>query len=242
MHIVKGHDYYDGAGMGVDKSIVFVRTPRDLDPGPFALPPDRDGRQRTRALVFFHTIIAGQVFPGLEERWWRADTAPARELAPDGADHLERRLHYDIDAARAAFERYDRDLTASVPRGCAQWSRRMARADLRRHFEERRDAEWTDHLIDNHVVTGLVSRLAPGTRFDARATVILRADIDTLKELDAPRLMPPAQAHMAIANFISGVLPQSRPMVELSDADRLRKAGFDAKASFRKPARAGKKR
>jgi len=55
-----------------------------------------------------------------------------------------------------------------------------------------------------------------------------------LTELELFRKLDPATAHMRIASFLSGVLPFSRPTVELPDRDRIRKAGFDLKSSFRR--------
>lgn len=57
-----------------------------------------------------------------------------------------------------------------------------------------------------------------------------------LKDFDFVQIMNPFQANQEISMFIGGVLGQAdKPMVEISDKDRLLSKGFDDKWSFRNP-------
>ena len=56
------------------------------------------------------------------------------------------------------------------------------------------------------------------------------------------RKVDASDAHMRISRFISGVLPSRESMVELSDADRLRKAGMDATSFRGRPAKKPRRR
>ena len=59
------------------------------------------------------------------------------------------------------------------------------------------------------------------------------ANHDMLGKLNFATIKPPAEAHMEIANWVGGVLTTTKPMIELSNNDRIEKAGFDKKISFR---------
>ena len=95
MRLIGGHDYYDGAGMGVDTSVVFVRDPArhlaDLPlrtDHPFRVPERSvygDGAERTE-LIPTLILIGGERVPGLEERVTEAWVMSAR-------------FHYDLAAS-----------------------------------------------------------------------------------------------------------------------------------------------
>jgi hypothetical protein len=80
--------------------------------------------------------------------------------------------------------------------------------------------EW---LIDNKVVLGYTI----DNEFVANNC--------NLRNFELYRILPPVQAHQQIYSWISGVLTSSKPMIELSNNNKIVKAGFDTKTSFRHP-------
>lgn len=224
MRLIGGHDYYDGAGMGVDTSVVFVRDPgrrlADLTvrtDHPFQV-PERSSygeiHDRTE-LIPTLILIGGDRVPALEVRMIRNWIHQSRFL-------------YRPDEAQEAI----REARARHP---SRWGgllrRRGFAEEVRAHFEERISPEQTGWLIDNHV-TVLSTWLPPHFREKGVPAQVNHA---CLKELELFRGMDPATAHMRISSFLSGVLPFHREMVEITDRDRIRKAGFDLKRSFRRP-------
>ncbi|PTX52305.1 hypothetical protein IQ03_01095 [Gemmobacter caeni] len=224
MRLIGGHDYYDGAGMGVDTSVVFVRDPArhlaDLPlrtDHPFRVPERSvygDGAERTE-LIPTLILIGGERIPALEERVTEAWV-------------MSSRFHYELAEAEAAILR-------ARARHPSRWGgflrRRSFLEEVRAHFAGRLTQEETGWLISNHV-TVLSTWLPPHWR---EKTVPAQVNHARLTELELFRKLDPATAHMRIASFLSGVLPFSRPTVELPDRDRIRKAGFDLRSSFRKP-------
>jgi hypothetical protein len=224
MRLIGGHDYYDGAGMGVDTSVVFVRDPgrqlADLPvrtDHPFRV-PERcsygEAHDRTD-LIPTLILIGGERVAALESRVTRDWIPRSRFLyRPDEAQ----------GAIREARERHP-----------SRWGgllrRRGFTEEVRAHFEERISPEQTGWLIENHV-TVLSTWLPPHFREKGVPAQVNHA---CLKELELFRAMDPATAHMRISSFLSGVLPFHRETVEITDRDRIRKAGFDLKSSFRRP-------
>jgi len=223
MRLIGGHDYYDGAGMGVDTSVVFVRDPTrhlgDLPlrtDHPFRVPERSvygDGADRTE-LIPTLILIGGERIAALEERVTEAWVASSP-------------FHYCFAEAEGAIGR-------ARLRHPSRWGgilrRRSFPDEVRAHFGGRLTPEETGWLIDQHV-TVLSTWLPPHFR---EKRVPAQVNHARLVELELFRKMDPNTAHMRIAAFISGVLPFSRPLLELSDRDRIRKAGFDLRHSFRK--------
>lgn len=222
MRLIGGHDYYDGAGMGVDTSVVFVRDPArhlfQLETRrnhPFRVPKTLGyggGAERTDLLPTL-ILIGGERVPALEERVTRAWKTASE-------------FHFVFpDALRAVEQARERH-----PSRVSPWGWRGFPDDLRNFFETGIRPEETGWLIDNHV-TVLTTWWPP---FWKEKTVPAQINHACLKELELYKRLDPTTAHMRIAAFISGVLPFQRETVELSDKDRIRKAGFDLKASFRR--------
>jgi hypothetical protein len=80
--------------------------------------------------------------------------------------------------------------------------------------------EW---LIDNKVVLGYTTDNG------------FVANNCNLRNFELYRILPPVQAHQQIYSWISGVLTSSKPMIELNNINKIVKAGFDTKTSFRHP-------
>lgn len=232
MKIIGGHDYYDGAGLGVDETVLFLRKEEIRLDSPFTLPSGVAPPQSRRPfLKFFHVLVGGEVIPGLRER---ADEY--RRRRPDGGLEWvqpDDQLHYDLDSARAAYKRYKE----AVAERRLFSGRRNVDDALRRHFETRATPAWTSWMIENRVITGYVYRERRYDQDTGRYITnhVLEANIDRLADLEFYRVLDPATAHMRIASYIGGVLPSGPATIELSDRSRLLKAGFDDKESFRTP-------
>jgi hypothetical protein len=218
MKIIGGHDYYDGAGYGVDETLVFLRKEQDILETPFYLPEATTHRISARRKLSFHyVLVAGKAFPAIQEY---------REAQNWGEDSTTV-WHYDEDAAQAAL--VDFQNSQDWPKWGVGIFRRLP-DEITRHFRETKNPEWTKWMIENNVVTGLVSRDPNSAR---KAPASATVNIATLKDLQLFRVLDPATIHMEISNYLGGVLPSNPDTVEISDLDKVRKAGFDTKISFR---------
>ena len=83
----------------------------------------------------------------------------------------------------------------------------------------------TSFLIDHRIVTAVV-------RQDGRRTVAT-CNADNLRQVQFFRRLDPASTHQAIAQFVGGVLSNNPKLTPLGNDERLEKAGFDRKTSFR---------
>ena len=227
MRLIGGHDYYDGAGMGVDASMVFVRDPArhliDLPlrtDHPFRVPEPAvytGGSDRTAdrtELIPTLILIGGERVAALEERITEAFC-------------LRSLFHYDLEEAQEAIKRAR--ARHPSPWGLL-WRSRDFPDQLRAFFEASITGEETRWLIDQHV-TVLTTWRPP--LFNKRE-IPIQVNHARLVDLELFRKLDPTTAHMRIASFISGVLPFNRPTLEISDRDRIRKAGFDLRTSFRR--------
>lgn len=223
MKIIGGRDYYDGAGYGVDESIIFVRKQVEYRDTPFRLPrPSTLLRSREVTLSFHYVLAAGKVYPAVQEyRQGHFRNNPGR--APQWIDG-QGIWHYDLEAALKVNAKPDDSVVRLL--GVA----RTLPDEITRHFRENARADWTDWMITNRVITGLVSREDSGRR--ERQTVV-QANLDDLKAIEFYRVLDAATMHMELSNYIGGVLPHGIDMAEISDTDRIRKAGFDTRRSFR---------
>ena len=71
VRIIKGRDYYDGAGHDVYTDIRFVRDRRELAGAPIDVPTVFErhrGQRRDDTLTFFALVVAGEVIPGAIHR------------------------------------------------------------------------------------------------------------------------------------------------------------------------------
>lgn len=224
MRIIGGHDYYDGAGMGVDRGVVFVRDAArhiaDLPvvtDHPFRVPDPASygyGSESTE-LIPTLILIGGERVPALEERRARSWRITSRFI-------------YDArEAQEAVLEARERH-----PSRLRRWRTRSFPDELRAFFEVGIRPEETAWLIDHHVT--VLTTWRPGNWSGREEAVPAQINHACLKEVELYKRIDPATAHMRVSSFVSGVLPFQRETVELSDKDRIRKAGFDLKGSFRK--------
>lgn len=232
MKIIGGHDYYDGAGLGVDETTLFLRREEVRLDAPFTLPASVSPARYSRpCLRFFYVLVGGEVIPGLREQ--RRDFSRRK---PNG--DLERvypadNLHYDLESALAAIARYKKVVAEEK---LISWRRDLTDI-VTQHFKVTEKSDWTDWMIENRVITGYIYRKRSQDPKTGRYQVehVLEANTDQLKELEVYRVLDPATAHMRISNFIGGVLPTGTKTIEIEDRYRLEMAGFHSETSFRMP-------
>lgn len=225
--ISSGHDYYDGAGMGVDETILFVRKDRELLDAPFSVPHAIEFTS-SHYLTFGYILLGGEAFPFVKE------TFPNKNV-DRGGRHLSYeavppQFHFDKESVLQAYEQGKKHATRRYF-GYASSSV----DNITRHFTQAPGKEATDWMIENRVITGLV--FARQT-WDERARrrdrrIHVDADISNLSDFQFFKVVDPATAHMRIANFIGGVLPHGTETVEISDKSKIVKAGHDPVTSFR---------
>lgn len=222
MRIIGGHDYYDGAGMGVDTETVLCRSenPKPVPFTEFAFPKDRtlwsdpDAAVRRRTWAHLLAVVGSETVPLLL----------VEEIHVHEHFHAHARLITDPDEAAAEI----RKLGEINVRGRI----------ISSFFDRNAAAETLDFMrtppdrlmgwaIDHRAAVAVI-RNDP----DRRDRVLAEINGAGLGKLGFMRVMDPATAHMRIAAFLSGVLPHHRETVTITDEDRARKAGFD-QVSFR---------
>lgn len=241
MKIIGGHDFYDGAGWGIDTDILFLRKERLIPAGPFHIPRAICTRNGAATLSFFFALIGGEVFPGVREEHHFGYFCRKDKSRHQGSERLKHGrtvlFHYDVDAAQNALKELDPDADKRF-----DFLFRTGSDEIAAHFANPQRAERTDWMITEKVGTGIVER------DDRRKVDPIHARVNCadLEEVEAYRACDPATAHMKISSWIGGVLPAGPQTVDLSDTDKIRKAGFDTRISFRqepgvkKPRRRGK--
>lgn len=232
MRIIGGRDYYDGAGMGTDTSVVFKRAPAQeawTARHPLTLPSSEWRHSKPGCLAYGMAMAGGVVLPFAE---WRTPSStfasywnPYDVAKGDRPARWEPRFVYDIDTAKDLLDglmgkrAYHPDYKGDASPMDA----------LAAHFATttlKNDAlTWA---LDHRIATFVLRTLPDGNR---RTT--LCANTPDLASVEAWHVLDPATAHMRIAGWVGGVLASSKPLVEITDGDRIRKAGFDAR-SFRK--------
>lgn len=222
MKIIGGRDYYDGAGYGVDESIVFVRNETVLKDSPIGETLDKsflyDANVPER---MGFVIVAGVVYP-----FYRG----TKKL---GSSEFEDYWVYDkISAERAIDETvgYFGHVFPKQTGALSRLSRFNPRSAIFGFFDyyQKHGESFKDWLIANKITTAIAERSIEHRKF------VIIANTAQLGRRHFYKKMPPAEIHMTIANWVGGVLPAgNNPMIELSDKSRIRKAGFDVKSSFR---------
>jgi hypothetical protein len=225
--ISSGHDYYDGAGMGVDETILFVRKDREILVAPFSVPRTIEFGA-SHDLKFGYILLGGEAFPFVKESF------PHKTLTRGGRflnyQEVPPQFHFDKETVLQAYEQGKKHATR---RYFGYASSNVD--DITQHFDQLPGKEATDWMIENRVITGHVyGRQTWDERARERKRhVHVNADISNLSEFDFFKLVDPATAHMRIANFIGGVLPHGTDTVEISDKSKIVKAGHDPVTSFR---------
>lgn len=237
MRIIGGKDFYDGAGQGVHRETIFLRTPGRVEPFPDPLPTrasgtiSRDGRTHD-AVLAYRLLIAGG------EAWPHAVLIAHDRMRPSFEPDIVEMI---VEADRAI------EIEKTMVQARLSYFGREKPGEVDAFFRCPRDS-WMSWAIDNRAGVALVRILElqdrspellammPGRPHEwrrmKRGQAVAEINGIGLGERHIPRLIDPATLHMRIAGFLSGVLPQSRETVEISDESKIAKAGFD-KASFR---------
>ena len=273
MKIIKGKDYYDGAGYGVDETVMFIRDPKVLkvpdvlhmqsfsidhkDKRRFQYPRDHP------TIFMSYVILAGKAYPVVytyyqsKNKFHIPTNSDLASLGIPGKTKISiPEFFYSIDDFKM-FHNWDEYYIY----GWGLKDKSIIRA-VERYFSEESQPNSNEVMkwsIDNNAVHAFVtefetrpSKIPPPTfGIDDDKNIIVKrkpwsfevfmnhenkaiANHDFLKSLQFYKCVDPHTCHMEIANFISGVLPESKPMIELTNNDRIQKAGFDLKKSFRK--------
>lgn len=239
MRIIGGHDYYDGAGFGVDETCTLLRSKsplHDLESikeHPFKLraPMDVYASKSSRSghnIRPFLVILAGEIHPGLE-----VTTHSHQVRRPDGKLTLKGEFKEHLYGSENALAAFDQISSQPGFRLSYAWSDRQTkkiRQKILDHMARTITPEETTWILDNKVA--ILTTDWEGSVYSGHTEV--KINHANLKDLEFYKCVDPATAHMRLANFISGVLPTNRETIEISDKDRIRKAGFDTVTSFRK--------
>lgn len=226
MRIIGGHDYYDGAGMGFDPTITFVRHKNPEDglwregDHPFSLPGGLSPLWKQLAhkdthVFFGRLIVAGDIHPFIE-------LYPARPRKNIPIGNLD-----FIPEARTAIL-YDRVQAQEAVQAVFPSDRFSFRTDPRKtldaHFEKTTLSPTAQTWLLNNDITTLIHTAHCYFRQDPDR---LYTNTATLKDYEAWKVIDPATAHMKIAQWVGGVLTNNPTLVALSDKDKIRKSGFD---------------
>ena len=219
MKIINGHDYYDGAGWGVDPDIVFVRNEPAVDDFPVHLhdPFEFSHRRfsvddKDRKFHFPIVLVGRNIFPIM-----------ICETNPGLGETIYHDKQSALDAVDALFKKSARQQYVS-------FRSPDLKSVIDAHFtpSESFRKKITDWMISNHVVTGVITR----EHMSRDDSVGVRVNGAFLSDFEIYKLLDPATAHMEISSWIGGVLPHSPDTMDLTDESRLEKAGFD-RHSFR---------
>lgn len=209
MKIIKGHDYYDNAGYGIDPSIIFVRTRVDDVTVPKNLTQTICDTNAQYSYFYFdlrrirpyYIIMAGSVYPMVK-------------IDIGDIGYIKWQMCYDRDEALALAEKYH-------IRAQTAFSRVNYIAD---HFNNV-SPDWSKWLIENKIVTGVVGQVG--------RTIKCSINIHNLSDYEFYRVVDAPTAHMEISRYVGGVLSNNPDTVKLSDKSKILKAGFDYSSSFR---------
>jgi hypothetical protein len=246
MRIIGGKDYYDGANYGIDNEIVFVRNEEEILFEEKELPIhinhdigycSRDNYSKSLNLIY--TFFCGNVYPALRIIENKSDLphVSAFENTFDWSKYAwenhKVNFIYEYDQAKKVVE-------ASDCNHSSHFLRKENKKELYEHFHFNKDLTgWT---IENKIVTGYLQRV--NNRFlDAkiqdskvkRKIYLQKWNGDFLNDLQFYKVKDAFSANQEISMFVGGVLPKpGANIVKLDNKERIQKAGFDFKTSFRK--------
>lgn len=250
MRIIGGKDYYDGANYGIDKDIVFVRNEYDISFPENKLPLQIDKdlgfysrRNEGTALNLVYIFFAGEVYPAL-----RVITSNRHK---DGCFDIMRVGNYEdvFEWSKEAFQSYnvnyiyDYDSALEVTENIfndisnSNFIVRDSKKSLYNHFNFNKSI--TDWAIDNRIVTGYLQKNlpAPGRASDTddkTKRYIQKWNGDFMSFVQFFKVKDAYTANQDISMFVGGILPKlESKTVELNNEERIQKAGFDLKVSFR---------
>jgi hypothetical protein len=238
VRIIGGHDYYDSAlAYGQDEKVVFVRTPvemhlPDLKLAAVAGIPELqkvgskglyrhrvydgewNGKKGTWGMEALTVIFCGEIFGGirLTHQTFGIPESTERIFWDEKEFKTFLSRHCDLEYREKRVKYTSEDKT--IP-----------------FIRQKLTGEALDIILDKRIV---VARRASRERWlDNRSKQVITVNGDGLKHLEFYKVKDAYTAFQEISMFVGGVLPaQGNEMVEISERDKIHKAGFDAK-SFR---------
>jgi len=237
MKIIHGNDYYDNAHCGIDHEIVFVRngkTTKPIDNYPFNKAsidniriPNTDRVSQNYNFTLGWTFCAGEVYPMVRRIYGNHPY-----IDPDCIIDTTEWNKYDF--AQTTIDYYYNASDALVGLKESKFSDGYQFLNcstnsqtINDHFATR-NPKWPEWLIEHGIVTGYLM---------VRSRGIIQEEFNTpcLGDVNFYSVIDPYTTNQNIAGYIGGVLASSgNPMVALKDKDKIQKAGFDYKSSFRK--------
>lgn len=215
MLIIRGNDYYDGCGYGVDKAYVFTRTNeffKDIKL-PFALPLSMYGYVPNLSYQYLTKSIFGKHLTTEIFNVKFGYVTVATKCYPFIKTHHD--YHYSMDAKLTKIlYKFKRDQFPTVEQ----------------FFAIPRET-YKDYLISRRIVT---SFSILNNRDKWEQTI----NCDGLVDKGFASILDAFSCHQEIFQYVSGVIANNPDIIVLSDKDKIRKAGFDTVTSFRKGIRA----
>jgi hypothetical protein len=244
MKIIKGRDYYDNAGCGVDTDIMFVRDCRSLDVNSFGpmygakedIKPIGRKSGITYRVSEFLVTVGRLVIPGL--------IVSTRKYIPK-SDMLDSEIDPNDEACNINFDKaeiiFDKDIALArlleIKKKCRYFNVAFdTRSVIDRIFRVNHEKinKWA--IIEQAVTSVTINRAfyedCDKSYYNNDSITFINGDF--LKDYKIYQVIDPATAHMEIANWIGGVLPSKMEDDNLSDKTKIQKAGFDLVSSFRK--------
>lgn len=239
MKVIDGYnDYFDHAG-AIDPSIVLDRSAVDTLSTTLegAIPDLPNGvyvstSQGYVGAIPLYVLIGGRGIPALHIGDIHSFTAQG--------------MFYDAARIPEAMDRFRQEVQDSHS---AAYINAKPNGELEFHSKafkgfqtacaalfDKGEVDLTQVCADVGIITGIVHHescalaLYPRNR-DPKMTFTPML----LRTLGVDAVVEPHIAHMMVSQFVGGVLSSQEEMITLSDTDRLDKAGFDRKTSFRKP-------
>lgn len=224
-------DYYDTAGWA-DQSRVFERVRYDQQTArrnnwglPILLPKAITGRADERGvhteISFGICCVAGEAYPWARKSTWMGNRIIGAAKSLSDA-HI-----YDPEEALAEI----RTLTKRRRGAGLYWMLMSEAADPEQFMRLPKDAlsAW---CLDQRAATAILFPARPAHYKDPHDRAHGMINCDGLDKREIYKVLDPATAHMRIDGYVSGVLPANEDLVEIADAHRISKAGFD-RQSFR---------
>lgn len=228
MRIIGGHDYWDSAAAyGVDESVTLVRNTNLIDPtcttDEFFFPYIRlyDKNSKAMDLKLGAIMVAGSVYP-----------FGYYEVYSDYNSHY--RIMYDI---AEIVEKYPSFKDSS------HWQ--QSEEETYRWFCNQpafKEKAIIDFLCKHNAAIALIlpEKHSHGgwNWFDTGEPKHEKSNVwinpSNLKAWEFYKVKDSFSMFMEVDQWVSGVLPQNKETVVLSDKSKIVKAGFDVKTSFRK--------
>lgn len=237
MKIIHGIDYYDNANCGIDETIIFVRNGKTTKPV-VDYPFRKISITREHMIDHRHpsyqynfaagwVFCAGEVYPVIRRAYWKDynwkwdETIDTTEWTKYSFDNFPLDYYYNVDDALAGLEESKFGKSHKWFTG----SNNMQK--ITEHFTTR-NPKWTEWLIGHGIITGCIF-------VNSRRIIQQEYNTACLGAMNFYSMVDPFTTNQNIAGYIGGVLvPSGNPMIALKDKDKIKKAGFDYKSSFRK--------